>query len=75
MKNGVDVLRYERTFSPDNVTIISTGDFNSRVVAQFNEVGKYSVQLKVTDQYGKTAYITKDLQVESILRPEIEINP
>ena len=37
VKNGVDSLEYHRTFSTDNVKIISTENNNERIVVQFNE--------------------------------------
>lgn len=35
----------------------------------------HKVKLKVTDQYGKQAEITKDVVIKSALRPEIVTDP
>ena len=73
--NWVDSLEYSWKFSTDNARIISTEDNNKKVVVQFNETGKHTIKLTVTDQYGKFASISKDIEVKSTLRPEIEAIP
>ena len=70
-----DSLEYSRKFSTENYKIISTEDDNRRIVVQFDDVGLHTVELKVTDKYGKHAEISKTIQVQSTLRPEIEAIP
>ena len=73
--NGVDSLEYNRTFSTNNVKIVSTENNNEKIVVQFDEIWKHKINLTVIDQYGKSATITKTIEVLSILRPEIIPNP
>ena len=75
VKNGVDSLEYYRTFSTDNVKIISTENNNERIVVQFNEKWRHLIRLTVTDQYWKFSSVSKYIDVKSTLRPEIEIIP
>lgn len=72
---GVDSLEYERDFSTKNYSIISTENNNKRIVVQFNEPGIHTVKLTVVDEYGKNPAISKDIEVKSILRPEIKAIP
>lgn len=74
--NGYDKLTYDRSFSnPNAVQITETQENNRRITALFNETGKHLVTLKVSDNYGKTEEITKEIIVESTLRPELTIRP
>ena len=73
--NEVDSLEYSWRFSTENYKIISTEDNNRKIVVQFNEVWKHTIKLIVTDQYGKFSTITKTIEVQSTLRPEIEVIP
>ena len=73
--NWVDSLEYLWMFSTENYKIISTEENNKKIVVQFNEVGKHTIKLRVTDQYGEFSTITKVIEVKSILRPEIEAIP
>ena len=73
--NKVDSLEYSRSFSTNDVDIISSENNNKKVVVRFNEVGKHKVTLFVSDEYGKTTSISKTLDIKSILRPEIESIP
>lgn len=71
--NNVDTLNYERIVSdPENTTIspLQEGDM-SRVLIAFDSVGIQSVTLVVTDSYGQSNRITKDINVQSGLRPRI----
>ena len=77
----IDVLRWEDSleyswkFSTDNYKIVSTEDNNRRIVVQFDDVGRHTVELRVTDKYDKHAEISKTIDVQSTLRPEIEAIP
>ena len=77
----IDVLRWEDSleyswkFSTEDYKIISTQDNNRRIVVQFDDVGTHAVELRVTDKYWKHAEITKNIEVQSTLRPEIEAIP
>ena len=73
--NWVDSLEYDRRFSTEDYRIISTEDDNRRIVVQFDDVGKHTIKLKVTDQYWKYSMISKTLDIQSTLRPEIEAIP
>ena len=73
--NGVDSLEYEWAFSTDAVDILSTENNNQKIVVRFNEKWTHTIKLTVTDQYWKTASVSKDVDVNSTLRPEIELIP
>ena len=74
--NWYDVLSYEWIFSnSDAKEITETEDDNKVITVIFNEKWKHKVTLKVTDNYWQTEEITKEINVESILRPELTINP
>jgi len=74
--NRVDSLEYRWEFSnPNAATVTSTEDNNSRIVVQFNETGKHTIKLTATDMYGKVSSIDKQVEVASVLRPELTINP
>lgn len=72
---GSDNLEYEWFFSSDDTNIVSTQNNNEKIVVQFNKKGNHTITLKVTDKYWKSATISKDVYVESILRPEITAIP
>lgn len=71
----VDNLSYEWSFWTDNVEIISTQNDNETIVVQFNEIWEQVIKLKVTDLYWKSKTITKKVNVQSVLRPEIQALP
>jgi PKD repeat protein len=74
--NKNDSLEYKWEFSnPNATTLISTEENNKKVVVQFNEVGKHTITLIASDMYGKITTITKEVEVSSILRPELTITP
>ena len=74
--NWYDVLTYEWNFSnSDAKEITETEDDNKKITVLFNEKGKHKITLNVTDNYGQTEEITKEINVESILRPELQVEP
>ena len=75
VENKVDSLSYSWEFSTDDIDIISTENNNEKVVVRFNSIGKHKVILTATDEYGKSARISKWIDVKSTLRPQIEAIP
>lgn len=76
MINGYDALVYERSFSdPNTAKIVDTEDNNTKIKVQFNAVGTHTIKLTVRDDYGKIADVQKDVEIKSILRPEIFVVP
>lgn len=74
--NNNDSLTYERWFSdPDNTQVIDQSEDNKQIHVQFNTKGIHKVKLKVTDSYGKIAELTKNITVNSSLRPVMSISP
>jgi PKD repeat protein len=74
--NQNDSLEYKREFSNPNASkIISTEENNKKIVVQFDEIGTHTITLTVTDMYGKSAVIEKQVNVTSVLRPELTISP
>ncbi len=74
--NGYDNLTYQRSFSdPTNTHIVATQDANQRIKVQFDTIGKHTVTLTARDDYGKITEISKDITVQSTLRPEIYVAP
>ncbi len=74
--NGHDTLTYERSFSdPITTKLVNTENANEKVMVQFNAVGKHTIKLTVRDEYGKIANLEKDIVVDSVLRPQIFVNP
>jgi hypothetical protein len=72
----VDSLEYSRSFSsPEDVDILSTENNNEKIVVRFNSVGNHRVTLTATDEYGKSASVSKMMNIESTLRPQIEAIP
>ena len=75
VSNWVDSLQYKWSFSTEDYKIVSTEENNKRMVVQFDKKGKHVIRLTVTDEYGKTASISRYIDVKSTLRPEIEVIP
>lgn len=74
--NGYDKLVYERSFSDAATTkVINTENNNEKISVQFNAIGKHTIKLSTRDDYGKLTEILKDIEVKSILRPEIFVVP
>ncbi len=75
--NGVDSLEYTWSFLPNEnvVDILSTENNNQKIVVRFNEKWVHTVQLTATDEYWKSSTISKDIEVNSTLRPEIKLIP
>lgn len=76
VQNGFDTLTYNWKFSsPDFVKIDKNEDNGKKLIVSFNQKGTYKVTLTVVDQYGKQTEISKDIIVESSLRPMVYMNP
>lgn len=74
--NGIDELSYEWYFpEPAKVNIISTEENNGKILAEFNATGKFKYKLTVKDKYGKMSELEKEIEIKSILRPEITATP
>ncbi len=73
--NGVDALEYEWLFSTEDINIVSTENDNEKMIVQFNKKGKHKITLRVTDKYWKSATISKEVDIQSVLRPEITAIP
>lgn len=74
--NSNDKLSYSRWFSdPDNTIVSEQSSDQKQIKVQFNTKGTHKVKLKVTDSFGKSSEITKDIVITSSLRPVITVNP
>ncbi len=74
--NGYDTLSYEWSFvDAAKAKVIATEKNNEKIKVQFDAIGKYLVKLTARDDYGKIAEIEKEIEVKSILRPEIFVVP
>jgi PKD repeat protein len=70
--NGYDTLSYAWSFTEDAKTnIVNTENNNQKIKVQFDALGKHTIKLIAKDDYGKQAEITKDIEIFSVLRPEI----
>ena len=68
-------LSYNWEFSnPNYVKVQKTGNWE-KIKAQFNKIWKFKVKLTVKDSYWKSSSIEKNIEIKSILRPEVIINP
>lgn len=70
-----DKLSYLWSFS--NSKFVKTQSINNweKLIAQFDKIWVYKVNLIVKDKYWKTSTITKTIKVKSTLRPKVSINP
>ncbi len=74
--NGVDDLEYQWIFPETAKTnIVSTEEKNGKIVVEFNSIGKFKYKLMVKDQYWKMSELEKEIEIKSILRPEIVATP
>lgn len=74
--NGYDNLSYERSFSdPTTTNVVNTENNNEKISVEFNTVGTHVIKLTVRDDYGKIAYLEKDIKIVSTLRPQIFVVP
>jgi len=74
--NGYDHLAYERSFSDAAKTKITNSENNNeKVTVQFNTIWKHTIKLTARDDYGKISEIEKEVDIKSILRPEIFVVP
>ena len=60
---------------PDVVKYVSEQNDKRRVTVLFNEPGNHKVTLVVTDKYGQISEISKDVVVQSVLRPQLKATP
>ncbi len=75
-RNGWDALTYARTFSsPENIKMDTTDPESKSVVITVNEPGIYKAHLTVTDKFGESRKIEKEIKVVSTLRPEMIVTP
>lgn len=73
---GNDAVSFQRSFSNnENVKIIDSTGNNKRVVVQFDARWTYKIQLTARDSFGKEATTTRDVNIDTALRPQVEINP
>ncbi len=74
--NGFDELSYEWIF-PEwaKTNITSTEEKNGKIAVEFNTIGKFTYKLIVKDQFGKIGELEKEIEIKSILRPEIVALP
>jgi len=73
--NWNDKLSYDWKFSTDQVNIFPQDQTNEVIVVSFDEIGIHKATLTVSDSYWKITEIQKDIDVKSILRPELLISP
>ncbi len=74
--NNVDSLSYEWSFPEEAKVKVTSWDANNgKITAEFNAIGKFACKLTVKDDYGKISELSKDIEVKSILRPEITATP
>lgn len=73
---GLDAITYERSFSnPSLIVTEQSYDEGQSIVASFNQPGKHIITLTVMDSYGKMSVLSREIQVQSSLRPVILVNP
>lgn len=76
LTNGADELKYTWNFSvPDGVTLEQVDSDNKQVTVIFDVPGKHTVTLSVEDSYGQHTEISKDIVIDSTLRPVMNIDP
>ena len=73
VENNIDSLEYSWSFSKDDYDIISTSNNNEKMVVRFNSLGNHKITLTATDEYGVSTSVSKDLDIKSVLRPEIDV--
>lgn len=72
VSNRYDQMYYNWVFSdPDHTFIEETDNENKKITISFDSVWTHTVKLIVTDKYGKSSEIEKNIEVKSVLRPEI----
>lgn len=74
--NRFDTLSYERFLGDTSkARVVVAEQNNEKIRVQFDAVGKHSIKLVAKDDFGKQTEISKDLEIKSILRPEIYAIP
>lgn len=75
LKNN-DKMSFEWSFSNnENVKIVESTEDNKRIVVQFDAKWTYKIQLDVKDSFGKISSLTRDITIDTPLRPQVEIAP
>ena len=70
--NGYDHLTYEWFLGDaSKAKLVSSENNNEKVKVQFDAIGVHTIKLVAKDDFGKLTEISKDIEVKSILRPEI----
>lgn len=76
VNNNKDSLEYKWSFSPNDVETGVVEEYgNDKIIVRFNEKWKHVIRLTVTDQYWKTASVSKTVDIKSTLRPGIQALP
>ena len=70
-----DKLSYKWNFSNSKYVKVQSINWWEKIIATFDKIWTYNVTLTVTDKYWKSNSIVKQIKIESILRPKLEINP
>jgi len=74
--NWHDKLDYEWIFDkPNFVQIIESKDNNKNIVVNFNDIWKHKIKLIVKDSYAKINEVEREIEIKSVLRPEIVVQP
>ncbi len=72
--NG-DELSYNWSFSNNKFVHYQTINNGQKAIVQFDKIWEYTITLTVTDKFGKVASTDEKIKVDSVLRPEVSINP
>ncbi len=74
--NGYDKLTYEwLLWDSGKAKLVSTENNNEKVKVQFDAIGIHKVKLVAKDEFWKRTEIEKEVEVTSVLRPEIYAVP
>jgi PKD repeat protein len=74
--NANDSISYQWRFTPQSSVVVKEViDQGRQLVVDFDQPGTYQAKLTINDGYGKINEITKDIEIESSLRPTIFMSP